>query len=467
MAEAPSLPTPKWATLEEAPVWFRSFMQQAQRVDSTVWANVNFEYEGVELRAQEGPIRLAPSEIVDQTLLVSASGERVGPFFDVGEWFTVLDGISPQVRGEDQLAILDRLDEVRSAQEAGVLPQLRAVRDAWVEAEGNKALHDDSPVWPSGLVCPAWMTELDELLVAEGFGSGWLVGVGPEYLVGVVRQRGPLRVQLSVYGGEVLVQFAVWPHCSWRPLDTAAMLVGATDDDPEVVGAAGVLEIGEQFCDTVFSGESWPGNLKFRTEAAQARGPVGLVSGPLFGHDFYRLGIGMPFANEWMDWEADAQTAASLVKGRPETALGGSFHSVELRAKGRDVSKIPSFMQMFGHFVDTEMRGVVERFAPDASFFEFDLGGRPFFEVLLPRSSWCSVTDVVRSRFTTIGVIDLGRVVDPRQLGRPGHLVKDGLDWICDDGFRGVAEPVSGVEFEVTWDGERQAAFLEERDRLA
>lgn len=316
-------------------------------------------------------------------------------------------------------------------------------------SQGVRAVHDELPVWPDGLLCPGWVSELDEGLLGVGFDSGWIVRVGVGDPIGLVRQRGSVRVQLTVLGGVPLVQVGVWPLVPWRPLSVVEEFFGrARSDEVEVV-----VESAQLLADATFAGFGPPmWRAPQRIAEAEAGGAVlSQELGPRPGQDYFALSGPMPYevfdskdlgrVGDAMARAETCQGGRDVVVGRSSSRKAGSFFY------GGDAHVI----------VNRVLLDVFTELVPDLHFCEFFSDGEAFYVVVANNAHAGDLVDRVRSRTMMRRAAHGYLVLDPRQIGRPspgdrGHLF-DTPPFVVDAKAKAEIERVApDVTFEPIWD---------------
>lgn len=420
---------------------------------------VPFEADGLPVLVWQANPRISSRMLVDPTLLLPC----IGTWFDVREWLAVVDGGNhSNLRGEEQVVVLERAREFADLQSPEMLVALRQARDAWARSEGDRALHGPAPAWPTAVDAPGWMQELDYLLIEQGFDSGWTLNAGPEWPIGVVRQRGPLRLQLSVFDNEPLVNVAVWPRRSWTSMPHVANHFGGDADpfDPETM-----LSLAEQMCDGIFAGhDTVPHEQRYRVEIGHPdSGGKGTGPGGLF--EYYLVSGAL--TDRWFELpDYDQVTTAAY---HPDTYQGGPQFQGKLK-RGKDLDQIPPVIRDYGssHSWTEDMLPVLAKVAPDATLFEFNVDGIRFFRSQFARSAGSPAA--LRERSTgdyRVRPAQGGMVVDPRSAGRPGHLASDGGSPIGDlQAIKTLAEAAPKTELYPTWDPDKTRARITIRKLL-
>ncbi len=344
------------------------------------------------------------------------------PFFDVREWMEFLGrSTRKELTGADQLEVLDHLGDIRKSADAS--GELRRVRRRWVEAQGSRAVHDDHPMWPDTVNAPDWLVDLDVALAGAGFDSGWTVSIAGVEPIGIVRQRGPLRIQLTVLDDEPLIQLAVWPLEAWLPIGVVAESLER--QSPSEVD--GVIDIGEEFCADAFAHPISRWSQRRRELAAQTSD---VPKGPRPGQKYFRPQIPTPdlsFKPEDLVQVFEGMRLAATCRGGP---------GVQVRSSGRKPA--PMSYNGSSYYISQPVRELVDSLVPDVYYFEFSVDGDPYF---IPTLNGCSGGDKIdysRSRMIqSLGrPEDGGLVLDPRKLMRsigPGTLVNQASSWLLDE----------------------------------
>lgn len=411
---------------------------------------LHLEINSCEIRVSINDPRRGRSVLpVDPTLFLKPPS--LPQFFDVRDWFGILNRPQDNPKGANQLAVVDLLDDINQlGAGVDVTSGLRQERDAWTLQEGNRAIHPANPVWPSDLDRPSWLSELDAGLKEAGFDSGWTVKIGDDHSIGVVRQRGPLRIQLTVLDGEPRVQLAVWPTTPWRPLSVIAKFFGRDEslDTDEVIKTA------QQFADAAFAAlevPQWaePQRRSASEPAASSKDPV---LGPRADQDYLTVSGPMPFRS----FEVEDLPEISDRMHNADTSLGGP--EVQVRRNGQ--RPVPASLSYSGseYFVSASLRPLLMKLVPDMTFFEFSSDGELFYVATPTASSDGDMVDYSRSRLAPFGPAVGGLVIDPLQTGRPslpdtsGQLINDRGQWRVDrEGARQLAAIASDLNFDPIW----------------
>ncbi len=437
--------------IDRYPKWIRGFLEQnnVKAVDPQL-LEIDLGHCHVRiLRRSNRSLGVAH----ERTLVLSAGG---GQYFDAGEWLSLLDGsCQEEVEGKKQLEILERLEELNALRsDLDALTELRKVREAWVSSRGPVSSEQEMPVLPKKLNSSRWLKELDDLLIGADFTSGWLVeGDSSRDVIGVVRQKGPLRIQSTIWDSVPLVQVAVWPLSSWVPIDLWSDLFRQPRIDIHS-DASSILKLAERCSDYVFSTQHFPNTRrKWRIDYFNELSETSLGLGPSGERIHYQLRG--PGSSHWIDMEQFEDIYNErMIK---EDVVGGPDYTCDA-SKGLNVDDIPAtFLLSNRHYcADTTGKKIIEQFAPDASWFEFNVEGRPFFECRLQRSSIVNVTDPKRSKVDSRGkTLSRQLAVDPRQMGRPGHVVQPSTLWVCDERFKDEYQNhANDLQFEATWNKE-------------
>lgn len=440
--EASGLSTPEHLINHWEADWIRAFVDrsipEAWFDDQTT--SISTVVDGCEIRVLGCDPRLGQQvSPISPTVLVRPNAEMA--FFDTREWLELFDGSSHlQLVGADQLVVLDYLDRIRRF--SGPVEELRRVRRRWVAAQGSRAFHDDQPAWPDSVDAPGWLAELDLGLVEAGFDSGWTVKVGGVEPIGVVRQRGPLRVQLTVLDGEPLVQIALWPRKAWLPLAVIAERLGF--DAPS--DTTGVIELGEHFCELIFATGSALFQWTNEDRLDAARTSPNWEAGPYPHQAYSQLVMPAPYRF----FNTDDLGAATKSMRWLSTWLGGPGNRV--RCTKTPLASVSTSGSGY-FYVTQQVRDLVQVLIPEARFFEFSADGVPCFVPIFDGSRFGNPTDYARSVMALPFRAAEGRfVVDPRQLERPNDLgtLINYKGWVVDsDAAERFAE--LGVKSTPTW----------------
>lgn len=342
-----------------------------------------------------------------------------GEYFDLREWLGLIDWPHQDPGGADQLEALDVLLERSELDDPAVPALLRQARTRWIDSLGEVAADPGAPDWPVDVPSPDQLSRLDEGLLSAGYNTGWIVRDAEQAPIGVVRQHGPTRVQLTVYNGTPVVQIASWPNDSWRPLHLLSETYGLPIDT-----VSDVLDLATRFTDRSFACSPQPKWAATNIAAFHSQLHPEPDTGPGPGEIHYVIDQRHP--SDYLDPHGWAHV--NTLKRNVDT-----WHDhPDVARVGR--KRIPPIMatDAVSKFFNPEAVDACRPLAVDTDWFGFTVEGGLFGAPLVPGVARGNPIDYARSVTARFRSVPGGIVIHPLQIMRPGQLLFDGSQIIVD-----------------------------------